>query len=748
LPTRASINKRWQEHRQRLLRQPAEIRSVLDDWIDEVFSGFENFQPILFPVDHTSVADRADRLRLVIIHYDKECGAVGAGDRLNFAKTIFNVTGINQSPRIFRNNLAFLLAECSRVDGLKDAVRDNIGWERVKSDLETEQRSLAERGGQDYRALLQAARQGAAGVPAEFLALEDDKAQIAQKIGETALNVRSRMLEAYRILAFPRGGRGDADDLFAAGGAGSMLECFRVDFGEMAEPATRRRQSPRAAVAEGPILQCLRLYNKLVREADPTDPLVLDPRIIKRTPLWRQGERRITTEQVWDRLRREPDLPFVLKPTDLFPTLRAGLKTQPDALWIYYRQSEKRIVTREIADGLPPLIAPDHFLYDPVAAIEDRIVVPPTLSAEEVWVHLWPQDGADPAPRTTTEALLEAAAQAPHFPVLPEKSVLWRGLQDRARENRWVLYLRGPNLAIGADEIGEWPGTPRLDAQTELWTYQAALDERIYPRATGPQVVTPPLSPAEMKARCWPTGADRLETEDLERNARSVWRDLSRPQLESVLAEGVRANLWCSWRHEPDETYFTGAEDSAPRIAIGFAWTLVDPASPLAQELDVLRPGRGPQPITRTGTPREVFAGLWEDLAVFSGVSLAQLRIFARSRDAFDNTLRATWADRPPAASVTAEVRANGQREIDGRTETANLTFNGRFEEIHGILAPIWPFERQGSLHVVIEVGLTFNPALALDDAGFDAYRTAIMNANQGEISVDAVPARTHGQAG
>jgi Protein of unknown function (DUF499) len=746
--TRASTNKRWQEHRQKLLLQPAETRAVLDGWIEEVLSGFESFQPILFPVDHNSVADnQSDRLRLVIIHYDKECGAVGAGDRLNFAKTIFNVAGVNQSPRTYRNNLAFLLAECSRVEGLRDAVRDNIGWERVKADLETEQRSLAESSGQDYRALVQAARQGAAGVPAEFLALEDDKAQVAQKIGETALNVRSRMLEAYRILAFPRLGTASADTLFDVGGTGSMLECFRVDFGETADAATRRRQNARAAVAEGPILQCLRQYNKLVRQADANDPLVLDPRIVKRAPLWKQGERRLATEQVWDRLRREPELPFVLKPTDLFPTFRAGIKAHPDALWIYYRQTEKRIVTRENADGLSPLIAADQILYDPVAAVEDRIVVPLTVSPEEIWQHLWPRDGADPAPRTTGEVLLEADAQSPHFPVLPEKSVLWRGLHDGARENRWVLYLRGPNLAIGSAEVGEWPGTPRFDGQTELWTYQAALDERIYPRATGPRTETAPLTPAEIKARCWPSGADRVETEDLERNARSVWRDLTRPQLESVLAEGVSASLWCAWRHQPDETFFTGAEEPTPSIAVGSAWTLVDPDSPLAQELDALRPGRGPQPIERTGTPREAVAGIWEDLAVFPGVRLAELRIFAHSRDAFDNTLRATWADRPQGAAVTAEVEANGQREIDGRNETVSLKFNGRFEEIHGMLAPIWPFERQGSLHAMIEVRLAFHPALALGDAALDTYRTAMMNANQGEISVEAVPSRTQGQA-
>ena len=126
--TRASTNKRWQENRQKLLLQPAETRIVLDGWIEEVLSGFESLQPILFPVDHNSVADnQSDRLRLVIVHYDKECGAVGAGDRLNFAKAIFNVAGVNRSPRTYRNNLAFLLAECSRVEGLKDAVRDNIG---------------------------------------------------------------------------------------------------------------------------------------------------------------------------------------------------------------------------------------------------------------------------------------------------------------------------------------------------------------------------------------------------------------------------------------------------------------------------------------------------------------------------------------------------------------------------------------------------------------------------------------------
>ena len=55
------------------------------------------------------------------------------------------------------------------------------------------------------------------------------------EITDTNAN-KERVLEANRILAFPRGGTANADTLFAVAGTGSMLECFRVDFGETADP--------------------------------------------------------------------------------------------------------------------------------------------------------------------------------------------------------------------------------------------------------------------------------------------------------------------------------------------------------------------------------------------------------------------------------------------------------------------------------------------------------------------------------
>ena len=42
----------------------------------------------------------------------------------------------------------------------------------------------------------------------------------------------------------------------------------------------------------------------------------------------------------------EPDLPKILKPTDLFPSFRAGLAAD-ESMWIYYNQPEKKVFIKE-----------------------------------------------------------------------------------------------------------------------------------------------------------------------------------------------------------------------------------------------------------------------------------------------------------------------------------------------------------------------------------------------------------------
>jgi hypothetical protein len=189
------VNKRFQKRAAQV--NPAEIRSTLDEWVEEIYRGFEAFQVILFPADHTVIPDRGERIRLAIIHYDKECGSVGGGERLNFAKTLFTVAESARSPRVYRNNLIFLLAEASRIDTLKDTGRALIAWERVYDDLEQEQRRLADIHSTDYRALKEAVRQGESGVPAEFMALDSDLNTVMGKLSVQGLAVRTRLTEAY-----------------------------------------------------------------------------------------------------------------------------------------------------------------------------------------------------------------------------------------------------------------------------------------------------------------------------------------------------------------------------------------------------------------------------------------------------------------------------------------------------------------------------------------------------------------------
>lgn len=741
--TRASINKRFQEHLARLQAEPSVVTATLDDWSQKLYSGCSRFQVILFPVDHTRVSDTPDRLRLVVVHYDKECAQVGGGAKLNFTKKIYTTSGVNESPRGYRNNLVFLLAESTRLGSLKDAVRALIAWERVEKDIETEQSNLAQESGSDYQTLKKQARLGMSGIPVEFSALQNDLVQVAEKRGQQEINVRTKVLEAYRILAFPKGGRDDEYSLFATRGQGPLLECYRVDFGELPEEKEKKWRSVRQPVAEGPILQCLRQNQKLVPEATVEQPLVIAPALLKRPPLWKSGERKISTEEVWDRIRREPEVPMVLKPTDLLPTFKEGLSVQPEACWVYYNQEEKKLWNLDNAAELSPVMNARHYLYDPKSAVQDRVVPVVSVSAGEVWDHLWPKEGIDHKNTVSPQVLLAAAKASQHFPVLPAQSILWQALQEGARDNRWVLFLRGPQLTIGGQEMQEWPATPRFEDNVELWTYQAALDQGLYPRKKreGGETSTP-LTPQNLKALCWPVGADQIATEALERSARNVWRDASRPIIEEQLRAGLVAGLWDFWQQGAHETYYTRDDATeVPAQILGPLWTLVAPGSTVAQSLTPLRPGMGPQPVAEVGTPYQVLTGLWNTLAAHKDVQIAELALTVNQRDGFDNTLRATWSDRPKSAHVTAAVNVGGQRTSETGKETVDLRYEGRFEEVSTLLAPFWSFQK-GEFDLAIAVQLTFDPPVPLTDPALETYRTAIMNANQGTLEGRVVPVR------
>jgi hypothetical protein len=745
--TRASVNKRFQERQTAI--QPGEIRETLDTWVQEIYAGFSALQVIPFPQDHTVIPNTPERVRLVLVHYDTECGAVGGGDRLNFTKTLFTTTGTNAGPRTYRNNLVFLLAESTRVAGLKDAVRALMAWERVREDLETEQATLAQTSGSEFRTLKELARRGATGVPAEFVALESDLGEVLEKLGMQEVNVRTRLIEAYRVLAFPTEGGTDADDLFTSRQGGPLLECYRVDFGETPDEAPRGRRNARRAVAEGPILQCLRQQNKLVPDLSAAMPCVLAPEVVRRPPLWKPGERCLSTAEVWDRLRRESELPILLQPTDLLPTFRAGVTATPEALWTYYDRREKKVYTRENAATLAPVLTADTLLYDLQAAVEERILPVTMVSPQEVWEHLWPRDGTEHSPTIATLRVLEATKDSLHFPVLPERPLLWQALQEGAREYRWVLYLRGPHLAIGAQEMQEWPGIPHFDETTALWTYQAALDRNLYPRQrdNDPPAETI-LTPASLHDHCWPRGTAAMPTEELERSARGSWPSVTRPHLEEVLRDGVRSGLWAAWKQGSDETFFTMDDMPGPAVHVGAQWVLVDPTSSQAQSLEELRPGRGPQPVTHAGTPREALVQIWDALGGFTEVQVSEMRLTVTDRDSFDNTLLATWADRPQAARAHVSVTAAGQREVSGKQETVRLDFEGRFEEVRTMLSPIWPFKSQGELDITIAVHLVYDPPLALVDSTLETYRLALMNANQGSLEAQVVPTRAQRRGG
>jgi hypothetical protein len=79
---------------------------------------------------------------------------------------------------------------------------------------------------------------------------------------------------------------------------------------------------------------------------------------------------------------------------------------------------------------------------------------------------------------------------------------------------------------------------------------------------------------------------------------------------------------------------------------------------------------------------------IWDELVGFKDVQVAEITLTVTDRDSFDNTLLATWADRPTAVRSHVSVIADGQREINGKQESVHLVFEGRFEEVRTMLPP------------------------------------------------------------
>ena len=165
----------------------------------------------------------------------------GAGEKLNFVKSLFTKTGVNAGPRTYRNNLVFLLAEGTRVQGLKDAVKSLIAWERVQKDVELEQSNLAQAGGAQLRGNEAEGPRRRLRRAGGFMALDDDLRRVREQLGPQELNVRTRLLEAYRVLAFPRGG--DADRANSSPGT-PWARCSNAS----ASTSARRRRKAAPAV--------------------------------------------------------------------------------------------------------------------------------------------------------------------------------------------------------------------------------------------------------------------------------------------------------------------------------------------------------------------------------------------------------------------------------------------------------------------------------------------------------------------
>jgi hypothetical protein len=287
-------------------------KTELDDRIRHVWKK-ATFHPVYFPSEAVDVDDDAREPKLVVIHYDADTASAAGRVPADLVTKLFNHAGGQESYRICKNNVLFLVADQDHVDRMVDVVQRYLAIKRIVGDPDRMR---------------------------EFTDEQRKKLRGMQDAAELA--VRVSITRAYRHLYYP-----SADAPKAAGGlAHEVLP--QQDQGDI-----EKDQS--AAV-----LRVLRQLEKVLTADDPAMPASY-----VKAKAWPHGQVSITTEDLRREFAKRIGLKILLDVTQLRKTVRAGIE---QGTWIYFDAQE------QAGYGKPspaPLVqfSEDAVLYTPQEAV-------------------------------------------------------------------------------------------------------------------------------------------------------------------------------------------------------------------------------------------------------------------------------------------------------------------------------------------------------------------------------------------
>jgi len=116
--------------------EQTKVLHELEDRIRQLYSGKQYFTPIFYANEPSKVSDDTEKPKLVVMHFS-DCSIKPKSSKVpDDVRRIFETKGTQETPRIYANNLAFLVADSDQIERMKLKGTEYLALCQLNEDLE------------------------------------------------------------------------------------------------------------------------------------------------------------------------------------------------------------------------------------------------------------------------------------------------------------------------------------------------------------------------------------------------------------------------------------------------------------------------------------------------------------------------------------------------------------------------------------------------------------------------------------
>ncbi len=149
-----SLNKVIEGAKSRI--EQSRVWQELERRIKDVYGGKVWFEPIFFPTEPAKVPDDTNKVKLVVLHFNEASAEGARGAVPDLVRSLFEKQGTQGKPRIYANNLTFLVSDTDERDNMEEMTRSVLALTELVKRLDAKELpELSEGQGDQLKARLQ-----------------------------------------------------------------------------------------------------------------------------------------------------------------------------------------------------------------------------------------------------------------------------------------------------------------------------------------------------------------------------------------------------------------------------------------------------------------------------------------------------------------------------------------------------------------------------------------------------------------